>query len=54
MQSLTTLFKHLLDTHEPTRTLLLGLDLNQLSWYHNGLDRRLKHVHGHVIKEIIA
>ncbi len=33
---------------------ILGLDYNQLSWYHNGLDRRLTDVHGHVIKDVLA
>ena len=33
---------------------LLGLDHEQLTWYHNGLDRRLTDVHGHVIEEILA
>lgn len=32
---------------------ILGLDYNQLSWYHNGLDRRLTDVHGHVIKDVL-
>ena len=33
---------------------LLGFEHEKLSWYHNGLDRRLTDVHGHVIKEILA
>lgn len=33
---------------------ILGLDYQRLSWYHNGLDRRLTDVHGHVIKEVLA
>ena len=33
---------------------ILGLDYNQLSWYHNGFDRRLTDVHGHVIKDVLA
>ena len=33
---------------------LLGLDYKQLSWYHNGFDRRLTDVHGRVIKELLA
>ena len=33
---------------------LLGLDYKKLTWYYNGLDRRLTDVHGHVIKEILA
>ena len=33
---------------------LLGLDHERLSYYHNGLERRLTNVHGHVIKDILA
>ncbi|PQO41322.1 DUF1501 domain-containing protein [Blastopirellula marina] len=33
---------------------LLGFDHEKLTVYHNGLDRRLTDVHGHVIKEILA
>jgi hypothetical protein len=33
---------------------LLGLDNTRLSFRHNGFDRRLTDVHGHVIKEILA
>ncbi|NBO64355.1 MAG: DUF1501 domain-containing protein [Acidobacteria bacterium] len=33
---------------------LLGLDHERLTWYHNGMNRRLTDVHGHVIHEIIA
>jgi hypothetical protein len=33
---------------------LLGLDHEKLSFYNNGIARRLTDVHGHVIKEIIA
>lgn len=33
---------------------LLGLDHERLSYYHNGIDRRLTDVHGHVIKQILA
>jgi hypothetical protein len=33
---------------------LLGFDHTQLTWYHNGLDRRLTDVHGRVIEEILA
>ncbi|QDS95322.1 hypothetical protein FF011L_41160 [Roseimaritima multifibrata] len=32
---------------------LLGIDHTQLTYYHNGIERRLTDVHGHVIKEII-
>ena len=33
---------------------LLGLDHERLSYYHNGINRRLTDVHGYVIKEVIA
>lgn len=33
---------------------LLGLDHERLSFYYNGLERRLTNVHGHVIKDILA
>ena len=33
---------------------LLGFDHERLTWYHNGLDRRLTDVHGNVIKEVLA
>ncbi len=33
---------------------ILGLDHTQLTWYHNGINRRLTDVHGHVIDEILA
>jgi hypothetical protein len=33
---------------------ILGFDHTRLTWYHNGLDRRLTDVHGHVIREILA
>jgi hypothetical protein len=33
---------------------LLGLDHERLSIYHNGIERRLTDVHGHVLKEILA
>ncbi len=33
---------------------LLGLDHERLSFYHNGIERRLTNVHGHVIKEMLA
>ena len=34
--------------------LLLGIDHEKLTVRHNGLDRRLTDVHGHVIQEILA
>lgn len=33
---------------------LLGLDHERLTWYHNGINRRLTDVHGHVIQEILS
>jgi hypothetical protein len=33
---------------------LLGIDHTKLSYRHNGIDRRLTDVHGHVIKDILA
>jgi len=33
---------------------LLGLDHTKVTWYHNGLNRRLTDVHGHRISEILA
>jgi hypothetical protein len=32
----------------------LGLDHKKLTYYHNGFERRLTDVHGHVIHEILA
>jgi len=33
---------------------LVGFDHTKLTWYHNGLDRRLTDVHGHVIEPILT
>ena len=33
---------------------LLGVDHTRLTYRHNGIDRRLTDVHGHVIREIVA
>jgi hypothetical protein len=33
---------------------LLGLDHKQLTFYHNGLERRLTDVHGHVIHDVVT
>ena len=33
---------------------LLGIDHEKLTFYHNGINRRLTDVHGHVVKEILA
>jgi hypothetical protein len=33
---------------------LLGIDHERLSFYHNGIQRRLTDVHGHVVKPLLA
>ena len=33
---------------------LLGMDHERLSFYHNGIERRLTNVHGHVVNEILT
>ena len=33
---------------------LLGIDHTKLTVYHNGIDRRLTDVHGHVLREVLA
>jgi len=33
---------------------LLGINHERLTYYHNGIQRRLTNVHGHVVKEILA
>jgi hypothetical protein len=33
---------------------LLGFEHTKLTWYHDGLDRRLTDVHGNVIREVLA
>ncbi|MFT5522459.1 MAG: hypothetical protein ACI9G1_002985 [Pirellulaceae bacterium] len=33
---------------------LLGIDHERLTYYHNGIKRRLTNVHGHVLKDILA
>ena len=33
---------------------LLGIDHEELTFYHNGIERRLTDVHGHVIEEVLA
>jgi hypothetical protein len=32
---------------------LLGLDHKRLTFYHNGIERRLTDVHGHVIHDVL-
>ena len=41
------------DVHA-TMLYLLGIDHTRLTFRHNGIDRRLTDVHGHVIEEIVA
>lgn len=33
---------------------LMGLDHERLTYYHNGLERRLTNVHGHVVEDVLA
>jgi hypothetical protein len=33
---------------------LLGIDHERLTYYHNGIERRLTNVHGHVVREVLA
>jgi hypothetical protein len=33
---------------------LLGIDHERLTFYHNGIQRRLTNVHGHVVRDVIA
>lgn len=49
VQDVTTIY----DLHA-TMLHLLGLDHERLSFYHNGIERRLTDVHGHVVKQILA
>lgn len=44
------------DTHDFHATILhlLGIDHTRLTFYHNGIRRRLTNVHGRVIREILA
>jgi uncharacterized protein (DUF1501 family) len=44
---------HVYDVHA-TILHLLGIDHEQLTVRHNGIDRRLTDVHGHVIHDILA
>ena len=45
-----------LTVHDVHATLLhlLGIDHKKLTYYHNGFQRRLTDVHGHVVKDILA
>ena len=33
---------------------LMGLDHERLTFYNNGIERRLTNVHGHVMKDVVA
>lgn len=48
--------ENVMDVHDFHATILhlLGLDHERLTFYYNGLERRLTDVHGHVVKEILA
>jgi hypothetical protein len=48
--------ENVLTVHDLHATMLhlLGLDHTRLTYQHNGIDRRLTDVHGHVIKEILS
>lgn len=49
VENVTTIY----DLHA-TLLHLLGLDHERLSYYHNGIERRLTDVHGHVIHEVLS
>jgi hypothetical protein len=49
VQNVATIY----DLHS-TMLHLLGLDHKRLSYYHNGIERRLTDVHGEVLQEILA
>ncbi len=48
--------KHITTWHDFHATILhlLGIDHEQLTYYHNGIERRLTNVHGHVIAGVLA
>jgi hypothetical protein len=48
--------ENVLSIHDLNATILhlLGLDHERLTFRHNGIERRLTDVHGHVIREILA
>ena len=33
---------------------LMGIDHERLTFYHNGIERRLTDVHGHVIRDVLT
>jgi hypothetical protein len=44
------------DVHDFHATILhlLGIDHERLTFYHNGIQRRLTNVHGNVLTELLA
>ncbi len=48
--------ENIVTVHDFHATILhvLGMDHERLTYYHNGLERRLTDVHGNVVKEILA
>ena len=48
--------ENVVDVHDLHATILhlLGLDHERLTYYYNGLERRLTDVHGHVVHDVIA
>lgn len=48
--------ENVVDVHDLHATILhlLGLDHERLTYYYNGLERRLTDVHGHVVRGILA
>jgi len=48
--------ENVVDVHDFHATVLhlLGLDHQKLTYYHNGTQRRLTDVHGHVIHDVLA
>ncbi len=40
--------------HNVKKRHLMGLDQERLTFYHNGLERRLTNVHGHVVHDVLA
>jgi len=48
--------ENVLTVHDFHATILhlLGLDHQRLTFYHNGIQRRLTDVHGHVIRDVLA
>ena len=49
VENVTTIY----DLHA-TMLHLMGLDHERLSFYHNGIERRLTDVHGHVVRDILT